>query len=1118
MNAPATKDCRNWSLLAFAALLFFFTSALRVHALDPAKSVFQYNCRSWARQNGLPANGVNAIAQTMDGFLWLGTAQGLVRFDGMEFKPAEMPKSPSFWTANVTCLAGSQNGGLWFGLHRNAFGFFNDDSSSYLGRRDWGGRDLNVKSMIEARDGAVWIAAERLAARYTEETNFVPVLGATNGDAYCDVTSLLEDSRGRIWLGTAKRGIYRWQAGNLTKMSNASLDQRIIFAMAEDPGGRIWLGTEMGLICCNSNLEVMPSATLTIEIQALLADRRGVLWIGTSGRGLVRRFQGRDEVFQRKDGLTDDFVTALAEDQEGSIWVGTRDGLNQFTDVKFPTYSTAEGIADKEVVSVSPSRKGGVWVTTPAWLNYFDGKEVSTYSADAGFQVPYLKRSLEASNGDLYLINGNMDVEIFSDGKVVARHPNPAWPVALTEDAQGVVVAVGGDLFRAGRDYFTPYPFPDDRKPLLKWVVNMITGRDGSIWIAGANGICRVKDGQFNQWTEQDGLPDTRVNYLCEDSDGVIWAGLQPGIVRLKNNQLKIIGRQDGLLDDGVQAMVFDDHGFLWVDSSRGLFKVSRQSLNDFADGKTNHVTCVAYNNSAAVRPADWGAQENSGCRTPDGRIWFPSSKGVVMIDPSNIPTNRVAVPVHIDRVRANGLDLAGSRAAVVQPGRGDIEFYYTAPSFIAPHAVQFRYWLDGYDQNPVPAGNRRLAIYTNLRPGKYVFHVVAANADEIWDATGDAVEITLLPHFYQTSWFRLLCGLAAVGAVLGGYGWRLRHLTRRQRALQESRDLLEKRVEERTAELAASNASLKNEIDERMRIELEVERINRQLVAASRQAGQAEVASNVLHNVGNVLNSVNVSTTLIRDRLEKLRSSSLEQAAQMIREHADDLGRFLTTDEKGRHFPHYLDEVSQYLCNEQDYLLNEIRQLAQNVEHINEIVAMQQNYATVAGVQEKVAASEIVENAIKMNLGGFLRHSVKIIRKYESVDHLIVDKYKLLQILVNILQNAKYACDEGGRADKRVTIRIQRRGKDRVRIEIADNGVGIQPENLTRIFSHGFTTRKHGHGFGLHSSALAAQEMAGTLTAHSDGAGKGATFVLELPLNPPGQAAAKSPQPEQPS
>jgi signal transduction histidine kinase len=610
---------------------------------------------------------------------------------------------------------------------------------------------------------------------------------------------------------------------------------------------------------------------------------------------------------------------------------------------------------------------------------------------------------------------------------------------------------------------------------------------------------------------------------------------MQSGVVRLKNNQIRNIGRNDGLLDDGVQAMIFDDRGFLWVYSSRGLFKVGRQSLNDFADGKTNHVACVDYRRPAAVKPADWSAQENSCCRTPDGRIWFPGSKGVVMVDPSNIPINNVRVPVNIYRVRANGLDLAGSRAAVVQPGRGDLEFYYTAPSFIAPQAVQFQYWLEGYDRNPVFAENRRLALYTNLKPGKYIFHVIAANADGIWNDYGDSVEIRLLPHFYQTFWFYLLCaGLASV-ALAGIYAWRVKHLKNKEFALQKAHNQLETEVKNRTAELAGAVTSLRYEvrhrclvqselelqktelvaeIEERKRMELEVERIHRELLVASRHAGQAEVASSVLHNVGNVLNSVNVSTSLIRDHLGRLSSSNLEQAAQMIREHADDLGRFLTTDEKGRHFPRYLSEASQYLSNEQEYLLNEINGLAQNVEHINEIVAMQQNYASVSGVHEKVAASEVVENGITMNAGAFSRHGIKVIRAYEAVDYLTVDKHKLLQILVNILRNAKYACDESGSSEKVVTIQIKGVGKERVRVEIADNGMGIPPENLTRIFSHGFTTREHGHGFGLHSAALAAREMGGTLAVHSEGAGKGATFILELPLNPPGLAEEKSPQP----
>jgi signal transduction histidine kinase len=728
------------------------------------------------------------------------------------------------------------------------------------------------------------------------------------------------------------------------------------------------------------------------------------------------------------------------------------------------------------------------------------------YSTNSGLTIPFVKRTLEAKNGDVFVISGLNQIEVLSEDRVVARHATTNMPVALVEDSKGVTTSVGGELFRVSRDGLVPYEFTNGRRPELWWVINLAPGRDDSIWVACINGICRVKDGTFKQWTQSDGLADVR--WVCEEPDGTVWVGLATGIARLQNGQIRHLRRQNGLLDPNISAIVPDERGNLWVYTLRGLFRLNKKNVDDFFCGRIDHVECTAYEG-----PEGYG-QENSACRTLDGRIWFPGSKGVIAVDPTNIPINWVVPPVNVHRIRAGGAELDRSKPLVLKPGQQGVEFSYTAISFISPEQMRFRYKLEGLDGDWIEAGTRRLAYYANLKPGRYTFRVTACNADGVWNAAGASVQVRLLPHFYQTVWFRLLCGVAAVGVVFGGYGWRLRHLTRKQQALQETRDLLEKRVEERTAELGESNLLLKSEIEERKRVELEVERIHRELLVASRQAGQAEVASSVLHNVGNVLNSVNVSTSLIRDHLGKLSSSNLEQAAQMIQEHADDLGRFLTTDEKGRHFPRYLSEVSQYLSNVQNYLLNEINGLAQNVEHINEIVAMQQNYASVSGVHEKVAVSEVVENGITMNLGAFLRHGIKVIREYEPVEFLTVDKHKMLQILVNLLRNAKYACDESGSPGKQVTVRIKRAGTERVRVEIADNGVGIPPENLTRIFSHGFTTRKHGHGFGLHSSALAAKEMGGTLTVQSGGVGKGATFILELPLCPPGSTEDKSQEP----
>ncbi len=288
-------------------------------------------------------------------------------------------------------------------------------------------------------------------------------------------------------------------------------------------------------------------------------------------------------------------------------------------------------------------------------------------------------------------------------------------------------------------------------------------------------------------------------------------------------------------------------------------------------------------------------------------------------------------------------------------------------------------------------------------------------------------------------------------------------------------------------------------DISQRKRAQAELEKLHKELVDVSRRAGMAEVATNVLHNVGNVLNSVNVSTSLIVQSVKQSRASSLARVVVLLQEHPDDLGAFITQDTRGKHLPAHLAQLSKHLLAEQETNLGELDSLRRNVEHIKEIVAMQQNYATFGGVTEMINVADLVEDSLRMNEGALGRHRVEVIREFEPVPPLNVEKHKVLQILVNLLRNAKHACQDSERADKRLTVRVAN-GDGRVRISVMDNGIGIPPENLTRIFSHGFTTRKDGHGFGLHSGALAAKEMDGSLTVHSDGPGQGATFTLELP------------------
>lgn len=321
------------------------------------------------------------------------------------------------------------------------------------------------------------------------------------------------------------------------------------------------------------------------------------------------------------------------------------------------------------------------------------------------------------------------------------------------------------------------------------------------------------------------------------------------------------------------------------------------------------------------------------------------------------------------------------------------------------------------------------------------------------------------------------------------------------QAELQAANDQLEFRVQQRTREL-------QDQIKAREQAHTELAQAQRDLMLASRQAGMAEMATGVLHNVGNVLNSVNVSTNLLRDQIRKSETYSLLKASDLLKEKNGDLAAFLTTDPKGKLMPEFIVQVAEQIRKEQDSTAHELDQLVKNVDHIKDIVAMQQSYARFAGVVEKVSLVDLVEDAVQINAAALARHDIKLIRRFEEVPPLMIEKHKVLQILINLIRNAKYALDEASQNEKLLTVTVARVDEAQVMVRVADNGVGIPPENLTRIFSHGFTTRSNGHGFGLHIGALYAREMGGSLSAASEGTHHGATFTLVLPLSPPGETS----------
>ena len=1027
-------------------------------ALDPARDILQYNCRTWSRQSGLPVNGVNAIAQTRDGYLWLGTSMGLVRFDGNEFRLLDLARVREVRNSTVTSLAAASGGGLWVGLDNSAFGFCDGQSFSFRGKESWGGAGMNVHTVLEDETGTLWFAAGQ-AARLTPSGDYEALTLNPSTNFVVNVLCNYEDSRGRIWFGAAYSGAYYWQTGKVTHLIDPTVENSPVNCVAEDREGQIWLGTDKGLKCYGPDLRRREMPPLSAEVRSLLVDRHGVLWIGTSGRGLVRYQRGDYQFLGRMDGLAGDYVNALAEDREGSLWVGTRDGLSLITDVKFATCPAAENPTIKDAWAVAASRRGGVWIGSRAGITYFDGKP-KTYSTEAGLPNNYVKRIFEASNGDVYLVSGNSDLVILSGGKVVAQHDlgTNGMVVGITEDAQGVVVSINGALYRASTNGFKPYAFTNGEPPMY-WILNLTTGRDGAIWASTINGFFRIQDGVFRQWTIPPGNADAAVQWICEDSDGVVWGAQLTGITRLKDNQVRCISRKDGLFDNNIYAIVSDNFGNLWVDSARGIFRVARQNLNDFAEGRTHHVECVSYDGSESVQSPDKSpVQEHVGCKTPDGRIWFPSAKGVVMIDPAHIPTNRVAPPVYVDRVLANGRELAVGKTVVVPPGRGELEFHFTALSFIAPEKVRFRYQLEGYDDDWVEVKDRRMAFYTNLKPGHYTFRVIAANADGVWNQAGDSQQIELRPHFYQTAWFDVLCGGLICAALAGLYAGRVRHLTHKHQALQKARDLLETQVQHRTAELARANTSLQHEVEVRKRAEEALEKSAQELQERNDELGRFTYTAS--HDLKSPLVTIKAFLTYLESDTRHHDTAAVKKDLEFIYGAVEKMGQ----------------------------LLDELLHLARVGHKMNP--------------PEEVPLQVLVKEVLGLVAGSIAGRGVEVVVTKEPV-MLFGDRMRLMEVFQNLVDNAiKFMGDQKKPC---VEIGVETAGAETV-FFVRDNGMGIEPRYQPKVFGlfEKYDPGVKGTGIGLALVKRIVEVHGGKIWVESAGIGHGATFRFTLAKTPP--------------
>jgi len=811
MHNSSFKPCLIISL-AFASLLSALLWSNAALAQAHRKAITQYGHDVWQTEQGLPQNSVQAIVQTRDGYLWLGTQEGLVRFDGVRFTVFDKRNTRQIQHNNIQALIEGRDGSLWIGTSGGLLRFHSGRFTAYTAQE---GLSHNfISSLCEDSQGNLWIGTFGGGLNRFRDGRFTIY---TTKDGLSDdfIWAIREDHQGNIWVGT-NGGLTRLRDGRFTVYSQKDgLAHDFVWSIYESRDRSLWVGTSRGLVRLRDGrfTTYTKKDGLSHEVvKAIFEDHSGSLWIGTDGGGLNRLVGGRFTSFAGKDGLMNDSVIAIYEDREGSLWLGTYGGgLSRLRDGKFTTYTTREGLANDQARAIYQSRDGSVWIATyGGGLSRLKDGRFTTYTTQNGLPHDTVMSLTEDHEGNLW-VGTNGGLSRLRNGRFTNYSKKDGlshdFVRAIYEDRAGnlwVGTRGGGlDSFRDGR--FTSYSdkgFPFD-------VVRVICeDRQGSLWIGSNGGLTRLRNGQFTTYTTKDGLSHNSVYAIHEDREGVLWIGTYGGgLNRFRDGKFTSFTTQEGLFDDVVFQILEDGQGNLWMSCNKGVFRVSKRELNDFADGRIGAITSISYGVADGMKSNECnGSSQPAGWKTRDGRLWFPTIRGVAVIDPSNIRLNQHLPPVLIEEVIVDRQPVELSQQLQLPPGKGQLEFHYTALSFLAPGKVRFKYQLEGFDQDWIDAGTRRAAYYTNIPPGRYRFRVIACNNDGVWNEAGASFEFALKPHLYQTTWFYALCALVILLTAAGLHRLRIRNLRAKEQELARL-------VDERTQKL-------QEEILERKRME----------------------------------------------------------------------------------------------------------------------------------------------------------------------------------------------------------------------------------------------------------------------------------------------------------
>jgi signal transduction histidine kinase/ligand-binding sensor domain-containing protein len=766
----------QFAVLFGTFLLATPTVLAQLRSLD----VSQYLHTSWSAQDGFFTGGINSVTQASDGYLWLTSSAGLLRFDGIRFVQWKPPAHESLPGAPLRPLLASKDGSLWIGgtglAELTATGEF---------RRYHQLDGIEVAALVEGQDGAIWAGG-------VARPGSAPLCRVfrTQAECYGDtkymggwVDSLYEDKKGRLWAGT-NDGIWRVRPG---------LPQRVVpypsvvRTFAEDASGTLLFSDAREVKALGDdgkvrNYPVLPDGK-SLGAWKILRDREGSLWFATGGQGLVHVHEGRVDRFTTLDGLAADAPKNVFQDHEGSLWVTSNDSLDRFTKPAVPRITTKQGLPSNLVTSVVTRRDGTTWIATDPGLSELSGNRPIGSNTRLSHQA--INSLFETSSGRLLVSVDIPNGMIWLDGgKIVPlRVKSGENTFEIAEDRQGDLWMMNREsgLLHLRGDGSLVESFSRDVLGLPASTVAFDPKRNG-LWLSSARGeLVFFKNGKVvERYGVKDGLTVGVLRDLQVDGDGAVWVSTQSGLARLMDGKIAVLGQQSGLPCDAVHWMRHDDDQNVWLYTKCGLVSFSDKDLSSWIAQPSHVVTIRSYlDNTEGVENTTYGGWYTpQTAKTPDGRILFAMTSGLGILDPRDLHQNTLPPPVYVEEVTVDGREIKLASHLSLPKRARTLHFAFTALSLVAPRKVRFRYKLEGYDKDWSGPVSVREATYTNLPPGDYEFRVIACNNDGVWNEAGAQLAFTIPPAFTQSIWFKAICLLGFIGIVYSAYRFRVRQVT----------------------------------------------------------------------------------------------------------------------------------------------------------------------------------------------------------------------------------------------------------------------------------------------------------------------------------------------------